>query len=113
MPIGPLPHRAYIGRSLCTFEGLPMHHAPHGFDRRTFLQAGLAGLAASRATATPPQPQAASGQRTVFQIACMTLPYSQFPLERALTGLQSAGYRFVAWGTTHLENGQRVPVIAP
>ena len=48
---------------------------------------------------------------TQFQIACMTLPYSQFPLERALTGLQTAGYRFVAWGTTHMENGQRVPVM--
>jgi sugar phosphate isomerase/epimerase len=43
----------------------------------------------------------------------MTLCYAQFPLERALSGLQAAGYRFVAWGTTHLEaNGQRVPVLA-
>lgn len=44
----------------------------------------------------------------------MTLPYSQFPLERALKGIQSAGYRFVAWGTTHKEDGGKpVPVLAP
>ena len=43
----------------------------------------------------------------------MTLPYSQFPLQRALTGLQKAGYEFVAWGTSHQEeNGQRTPVMA-
>ena len=36
---------------------------------------------------------------TEFQIACMTLPYSHFPLERALQGIQDAGYRYVAWGT--------------
>lgn len=50
---------------------------------------------------------------TQFQIACMTLPYSQFPLERALTGLQSAGYKYIAWGTSHRESdGKPVPVIA-
>jgi sugar phosphate isomerase/epimerase len=44
----------------------------------------------------------------------MTLPYSQVPLERALTGIQSAGFNFVAWGTTHREkDGKAVPVIAP
>ena len=44
----------------------------------------------------------------------MTLPYSAFPFDRALTGLQSAGYRFVALGTTHQEAGnQRVPILAP
>ena len=31
----------------------------------------------------------------------MTLPYSRFPLQRALTGIKAAGYRYVAWGTTH------------
>lgn len=45
---------------------------------------------------------------TKFQIACMTLPYADFTLDRALTGIASAGYRHVAWGTTH----QKVPVIA-
>ena len=44
----------------------------------------------------------------------MTLPYSQFPLERALTGIRSAGYSYVALGTTHKEkDGKEVPVIAP
>jgi len=43
----------------------------------------------------------------------MTLPYSAFPLERALTGIKAAGYRYVAWGTKHREdNGEQVPVMA-
>jgi sugar phosphate isomerase/epimerase len=52
-------------------------------------------------------------QKTKFQIACMTLPYSQYPLERALSGLKEAGYRYVAWGTTHKEAGESrgVPVM--
>jgi len=49
---------------------------------------------------------------TKFQIACMTLPYSRFPLVRALEGIRGAGYRFVAWGTTHREDGKDVPVVA-
>jgi len=28
---------------------------------------------------------------------------SRFPLDRALTGLKSAGFRHVAWGVTHKE----------
>lgn len=45
----------------------------------------------------------------------MTLPYSQFPLQRALRGIRSAGYEFVAWGTTHRESGSkdRTPVMSP
>lgn len=39
----------------------------------------------------------------------MTLPYGPFPLERALGGIRTAGYRYVGWGTTH----ERVPVMAP
>ena len=43
----------------------------------------------------------------------MTLPYSRFPLARALKGIKSAGYRYVAWGTRHVEaDGKRVPVMA-
>ncbi len=50
---------------------------------------------------------------TKFQIACMTLPYSQFTLDRALQGIQGAGYSFVAWGTTHkVADGKQVPVLA-
>jgi sugar phosphate isomerase/epimerase len=60
-------------------------------------------------------PPAQRGQPTQFQIACMTLPYSAFPLLRALAGIRSAGYRYVAWGTTHREEGQPrpVPVLPP
>jgi sugar phosphate isomerase/epimerase len=43
----------------------------------------------------------------------MTLPYSQFSLERALSGIRSAGYEYVAWGTSHKEEGGgNVPVLA-
>jgi sugar phosphate isomerase/epimerase len=50
---------------------------------------------------------------TKFQIACMTLPYARFPLTRALKGIQSAGYKYVAWGTSHKEEGgEFVPVLA-
>lgn len=76
-------------------------------NRRTFLAAAATaaggGLSFARADATPP---------TRFQVACMTLPYSRFPLARALTGIKAAGYSFVAWGTTHKEDGKDVPVIA-
>jgi sugar phosphate isomerase/epimerase len=52
-------------------------------------------------------------KRTQFQIACMTLPYARFPLARALEGIKAAGYRYVAWGTEHNEDGgKRVPVMA-
>ncbi len=84
-------------------------------DRRTLFQLGAAGLSAValRGIAVaqgPPKPQ---GQPTQFQIACMTLPYSQYPLQRALTGIKAAGYKYVAWGTTHKETdgGKGVPVI--
>ena len=52
-------------------------------------------------------------QPTRFQIACMTLPYSQYPLARALEGIRAAGFQYVAWGTTHREAGEskRVPVM--
>jgi sugar phosphate isomerase/epimerase len=52
------------------------------------------------------------GKPTRFQIACMTLPYSRFSLDRALTGIKAAGYDYVAWGTTHKEGAAQVPVIA-
>ena len=45
---------------------------------------------------------------TRFQLACMTLPYSAFPLERALTGIRAAGYSYVAWGVQH----ERKPLLA-
>src|SRR4051794_20812727 len=78
--------------------------------RRGFFGVATASLAAGAALAQKP---AEKKKPTTFQIACMTLPYSRFPLERALEGIQAAGYRFIAWGTTHQEaGGKRVPVLA-
>jgi sugar phosphate isomerase/epimerase len=86
---------------------------PPTLDRRSFLAAGLAAVAAAPVSAQK-DPPPARGKPTKFQIACMTLPYSQFPLERALSGIKEAGYRHVAWGTTHREDGGKsVPVMAP
>ncbi|MCP4788324.1 MAG: TIM barrel protein [Fuerstiella sp.] len=84
--------------------------------RRVFLCSATAGMlntamlgydsSALRALEPP-------GKQTEFQLACMTLPYAGFPLKRALTGIAAAGYRFVAWGTTHQETagGKRIPVM--
>lgn len=92
---------------------------PFACSRRTFLQASAAALSASALAAAGSTPQAGEpspkkrGQPTEFQIACMTLPYSRFPLSRALSGIKSAGYRYVAWGTQHVEaDGQKVSVLA-
>jgi len=83
---------------------------PTSLDRRAFLQSALASGAVllSRQRLAVAQDK----KPTNFQIACMTLPYSQFPLERALTGIKSAGYKYVAWGTSHKEaDGKSVPVM--
>src|SRR5438067_1845344 len=83
-------------------------------DRRLFLRAGaggLAGLGAARAADKPGDAK----KPTRFQVACMTLTDSAFPLARALAGIKAAGYRYVAWGTTHAESAggkKRVPVLA-
>jgi sugar phosphate isomerase/epimerase len=96
--------------------------AADGCHRRSFLQAGAAGLStlalANLPAGAAPRPQAQTnppGQNkpTQFQVACMTLPYSRFPLQRALEGIRAAGYRYVAWGTTHAEaGGKPAPVLA-
>lgn len=65
--------------------------------RRMFVSSSLAAAAAGQAESP-----------TKFQIACMTLPYSSHPFERALKGIASAGYKYVAWGTAH----QRKPIVA-
>jgi sugar phosphate isomerase/epimerase len=77
-----------------------------GFSRREVLQRSVAGVAGLYLFGAAP----ATRVPTKFQIACMTLPYSQFPLDRALKGIQSAGYRYVAWGTTHREEGAAKPL---
>ncbi|MHB1560594.1 MAG: sugar phosphate isomerase/epimerase family protein [Isosphaeraceae bacterium] len=93
------------------------HHTdgfdPRLLDRRGWLRmsaAGLIGLPAGAAAVATSSRE--SDKPTRFQIACMTLPYSRFPLERALRGIQAAGYRFVAWGTTHRDGASEVPVVA-
>ncbi len=35
------------------------------------------------------------------KLACMTLPYSELPFARALEGIAKAGYKYMAFGTTH------------
>ncbi len=85
--------------------------------RRTLLQATALGMGSLAIRSTnlysADEKAEATGKPTAFQIACMTLPYSQFPLARSLSGIQGAGYKFVAWGTTHKEEGDSkgVPVM--
>lgn len=41
------------------------------------------------------------------KIACQTLPYSEFPFERAVQGIAAAGYPYFSFGVTH--QGQETP----
>jgi sugar phosphate isomerase/epimerase len=89
-----------------------------GVDRRTLLKTGaavLSGAALAKLVSASPVAAAEREKPTQFQIACMTLPYGQFSLQRALSGIKSAGYEYVAWGTRHVETsgGERVPVMPP
>jgi sugar phosphate isomerase/epimerase len=86
-------------------------------NRRTFLTTGAAALTVGLRTPLAAQPPASqpglARSPTRFQIACMTLPYSRFPLQRALDGIKAAGYSFVAWGTSHNEGDKKnTPVLA-
>src|SRR5262245_5018391 len=80
--------------------------------RRSILQTGVAGVLTAGWSRFD---EAQEKQPTRFQIACMTLPYGQYPLARALSGIKSAGYEYVAWGTQHREAGESrgVPVMPP
>ena len=80
-------------------------------DRRVFLVSATGTIISSMAQARI-EPPKAKLMPTRFQIACMTLPYSQFPLARALRGIKAAGFEFVAWGTTHKEDGKQIPALA-
>jgi sugar phosphate isomerase/epimerase len=89
-------------------------------DRRLFLHLGAAGVSSvamgpafAWAKRSTKKPAATRGEPTKFQIACMTLPYAAFPLRRALAGIKSAGYRYVTWGTTHLEDGGKPMHVMP
>ena len=80
--------------------------------RRDFLCSSAAvvgGALFASTTRAEPRPMP-----TRFQVACMTLPYSRFPFQRALEGIKSAGYQYVALGTTHVEAaGQKsTPILA-
>ncbi len=92
--------------SCSPFPSSLVHH-----NRRTFIQATGAAVTAisCKGYAQANQPAA-----TAFQLACMTLPYQQFPWRRALQGIQAAGFRYVALGTTHREPGAEkgVPLLA-
>jgi len=74
----------------------------------------LVRLGGTDAAAVAEETAAEASALTRFQIACMTLPYGQFPLNRALEGISKAGFKYVAWGTTHRETagGKKVPVMA-
>jgi sugar phosphate isomerase/epimerase len=93
-----LNRRAWLGTTARALAGISCGAA---VPRRAFgLDPSVEAQAADR------------GKPTRFQIACMTLPYSRFSLDRALTGIKAAGYDYVAWGTTHKEGAAQVPVIA-
>ena len=102
---------------------LNLTRTPGELDRRRWMGITAAGLAGANAGLFAPVQTNASplsqkenpssrGKPTRFQIACMTLPYSRYPLDRALRGIKTAGYQYVAWGTTHDEGGKSVPVMA-
>lgn len=84
------------------------------YPRRCFVKCAATAFVAMRLRQSHGCPNNGEDRKpTLFQHACMTLPYSNFPLERALTGIQSAGFRYVAWGVNHREaNGEQVPVMA-
>jgi sugar phosphate isomerase/epimerase len=77
------------------------------------LTTSLAAAGSAALASTLAAQEEEKGAKTEFLHACMTLPYGQFPLQRALEGIKAAGYSHVAWGTTHTEEGgDRVPVMA-
>jgi sugar phosphate isomerase/epimerase len=87
---------------------------PGRLNRRAWLRMSAVGLGAlftGVSGRSADGPSSGRGKPTRFQVACMTLPYSRFPLDRALTGIKAAGYAYVAWGTTHRDGAGEVPVM--
>lgn len=82
-------------------------------NRRAFLQQtslAVTGTLLGSATSWTQEKK----KPTKFQLACMTLPYSQFSLQRALVGIKRSGFEYVAWGTSHREDPKerrRTPVM--
>ncbi len=113
---GGIPARTHVRETIAWDTSLAytpkMTAKNSALNRREFCAATIAGttafMSSARGAALDSKPF------TDFQLACMTLPYRQFPLARALTGIKSAGYDFVAWGTSHQESagGKPVPVMA-
>jgi sugar phosphate isomerase/epimerase len=62
-------------------------------NRRQFLK--TAGAVAASGAAF------AQDRFSEFQIACMTLPYGAFTVERAIEGIAKAGYKYMAFGSRH------------
>jgi sugar phosphate isomerase/epimerase len=92
-----------------------MPGASKQLNRRAAIIAGAAGIAhVTTRSAVYSQGKPAQSP-TRFQIACMTLPYSQYPLQRALSGIQSAGFEYVALYTSHKEPGESkaIPIMSP
>jgi sugar phosphate isomerase/epimerase len=75
-------------------------------NRREFAAAASASLLLPLVASAQPKKE-----KTKFQVACMTLPYSRFPFERALKGIKDAGYEYVALGTTHPVDGKNAPIL--
>jgi sugar phosphate isomerase/epimerase len=72
----------------------------------------VAGSAAAQEKKPADKDPPDKSKPTKFQVACMTLPYARFPLKRALSGIKEAGYKYVAWGTTHKEADDKdVPML--
>ena len=84
------------------------------YSRRDFLTSTAMALATVSVRQASSSPTSLDGRiLSIFQHACMTLPYSNFPLDRALKGIKAAGFRYVAWGVKHRQaNGDLVPVMA-
>jgi sugar phosphate isomerase/epimerase len=55
---------------------------------------------------------APAAEAAEFQICCMTLAYSSFPIDRAFKGIAGAGYKYVAWGPRH-SNENTIAMDAP
>jgi len=102
-PAGRLDRRALL--KLAAAASLGLAGAPSMVQGRDVSQSPLA-FQAPKAGDPRPQP-------TRFLIACNTSSYSKFPLVRALQGIAGAGFQYVAWGNTHLDNGAgEVPLLA-
>lgn len=78
----------------------------------TVTNTALSGSVSAKNSALARLWEIEKAKPTQFIHACMTLPYRNYPLERALNGIKNAGYSHVAWGTQHREeDGNTYPVM--